>query len=156
MKIALFLLICSTAQAAELASDSLVCESAESILFAKQEPSLTGQPGPVVLTRAGAFVKYVEQSQKVSDMLTELAMKEGAIAGSRYRPSGTRQSATTVQAGTDRLDPKPYAKLLATCTLASGPAEVLERTPVSNTAKVRVSIKGIPAEVFIADDALKP
>lgn len=139
-----------TCAAGTLAPNSLLCESAESIAFAKRADRLVGKNGADAIKAAKLKLQSDEIVKKSAAIMRNQASQEAAIAGNRYARNADK-SAQNAEASMDRAsaDSAAYATIVQTCA-SSGPAAlpaiVLERKPISGIAKVKAAIAGVDTE----------
>lgn len=130
--------LCFSAEAANLVADALVCESEAALQTINADPSLAQRGGAETIKHLGLRIEFADLQQKSAQYL--------------YRSYGER-----VQAMTKAKDEGIAAERLRAACAALGPAvaDVLEVRPLSDLARVRVTINGKPAEVWTRGQFVK-
>ena len=124
----LIALTASSAQAATLSADSLLCESVTDLEFVNRQDQLKGQPASVVLKRANGQLEFYKLRRDAARLVTLPKQESDQVA---------------------RADEDAYKSLVASCAAsAAGPATVLERKAISGFVKVRTPFQGKPAELW--------
>lgn len=144
---------CFSALAADLAPQTLACESSDAIAFAKRTDGLKGRPADKALAGAAAHLKMNDLMKEFAATQRRLANQESAIAGTRYARSAD-QNAKVAEASADRdtADSAMWTSIVQTCATTGAEslhADIIEKKPISGIAKVKVMLNGQSAEVFV-------
>lgn len=144
--------------AADLAPQTLACESSDAVAFAKRTTGLKDKPADKALAGAAAHLKMNDLMKEFAATQRHLANQESAIAGTRYARSAD-QNAKVAEAGADRdtADAAMWTSIVQTCASTGTDAvhaDIIEKKPISGIAKARVVLKGQLAEVFVATESI--
>lgn len=132
--VALALMLTAT-EAQTIAPDSLVCEGR-----AEVELMATSKAGGAATIRAA------------QDIVRFYAMVRDQADGPLRTVGKSRQDQID---NADRMA-APYQRLVATCASWSGPATVLEVSPISGIARVRVTMGGRQADIWTSTRSIAP
>lgn len=150
------------AAAASVAPDSLLCESPEPFATIASE-KWTSVGGTAQLKTAEMSAQATKLYAKSASINRDLATREESIRADASRRIVT--GSTAARAGAADSDARAaesqasvYERIASTCA-ASGAeplqAEVLERKPITGTAKVQVPFRGAPAQLWVRTSDLR-
>lgn len=116
------------AQAANLAADSLLCESPKDLEYLARQ-NQAGKPASAILRGAQLYVDFMRKHEETRRMM--------------YVPKSRADEET------ERAETEAYKSLLAGCAASvSSEATILERKPISGILKIRTTYQGRPAELW--------
>lgn len=150
------------AAAAAVAPDALLCESPEPFATIAAE-KWTSVGGTAQLKTAEMSAQATKLYAKSASINRDLATREESIRADASRRIAA--GSTAARAGAADSDAKAaesqasvYERIASTCA-ASGvdplQAEVLERKPITGTAKVQVRFRGAPAQLWVRSSDLR-
>lgn len=165
MKLLILAVSCSfsaIASAAVVNPDSLLCESPEPFATIAAE-KWTSVGGTAQLKTAEMSAQATKLYAKSASINRDLATREESIRADASRRIAT--GSTAARGGAADSDAKAaesqasvYERIASTCA-ASGAeplqAEVLERKPITGTAKVQVPFRGAPAQLWVRTSDLR-
>jgi hypothetical protein len=129
--------LASVAIAETLASQAVLCETADALDLLEQE-NLKGQPGPTVMTRIKASLDLYELSAQVNRSLKGVS------------PSRERRMRAQTDELSDLSKAETYKRFLGECSIvsASQPVTVLESKPISGKMRVNAVYNGAQAALW--------
>ncbi len=131
--------------------DSVICETEERLQILR-DPTFNQLPGHLVFTRLDAKEKLNSLNAQFHQIMGDLAVKEERIrTNANMRGSTTAQQAEAAvglnAAATGNAQITDFKQHCAPI-LRGLPVEVLERRPISGSAKLRMQINGVVGEVW--------
>lgn len=136
--------------------DALLCETPEPFQVIASE-GWTSKGAEAQLKTARASIEFSRVSGQAASIQRRLATQEEAIrADSSLRlasgSTAARATASTADANAAMAQGSIYEKIVATCASSGGsalPVEVVERKPISGAARIRLTFRGAPAELWV-------
>lgn len=147
---------CALVTAATIQPDALLCESPEPFATIASE-KWTTVGGTAQLKTAELSAQATKLYSKSASITRDLATREESIRADSSRrlaagSTGARAGAADSDAKTADAQAGVYERIASSCAASGGdslPAEVIERKPITGTAKVQVSFRGLSAQLWV-------